>query len=74
MGRMFRKWGVYPKQSGYGALLQNILLYGLDLWGGEKRKAGAHPLKPLYSQRWRRFPPGGGCRIFWNVRRVASWA
>ena len=36
---------VYPKQSGYGALLQNILpMYGLATYVAEKRKAGAHPL------------------------------
>ena len=36
---------VYPKQSGYGALLQNILpMYGLVTYVAEKRKAGAHPL------------------------------
>ena len=32
---------VYPKQSGYGALLQNILpMYGLATYVAEKRKAG----------------------------------
>ncbi len=36
---------VYPEQSGYGALLQNILpMYGLATYVAEKRKAGAHPL------------------------------
>ncbi len=36
---------IYPKQSGYGALLQNILpMYGLATYVAEKRKAGAHPL------------------------------
>ena len=36
---------VYPKQSGYGALLQNILpMYGLSAYVAEKRQAGAHPL------------------------------
>ena len=36
---------VYPKQSGYGPLLQNILpMYGLSAYVAEKRQAGAHPL------------------------------
>ena len=36
---------VYPKQSGYGPLLQNILpMYGLSAYIAEKRQAGAHPL------------------------------
>ena len=36
---------IYPKQSGYGPLLQNILpMYGLSAYVAEKRQAGAHPL------------------------------
>ena len=36
---------VYPKQSGYGPLLQNILpMYGLSAYVSEKRQAGAYPL------------------------------
>ena len=36
---------VYPKGSGYAALLENILpMYGLQAYVAEKRPAGAHPL------------------------------
>lgn len=43
-----------------------------DICGG-KTQGGRASAEPLYPRRaGRRFPPGGGCRIFWNVRRAAS--